>query len=108
MENEEIKVVETENELDEQQKETSQESSKASTYTSTFIVGFIGGAATALGKCAVDWAIPKIKEASAKAAEKRKAKKEQKKLAKLAKNPHVPQPAKDVINEHINKLKKGE
>lgn len=66
------------------------EKTKGDEYAGAFIVGFIGGAATALGKAAVDWAIPKIKDMSEKAAEKRKAKraerkraKEQKKLDKL-------------------------
>ena len=75
MTNEENKVVETQ-EIEEPVKEVPEKPDKGSEYTSAFIVGFIGGAATALGKCAVDWAIPKIKEASAKAAEKRKAKRE--------------------------------
>lgn len=84
MTNEENKVEEIE-EIEEPVKETPAKPKKDPDYTSTFLVGFIGGAATALGKCAVDWAIPKIKEASAKAAEKRKAKKEERKKAKLAK-----------------------
>ena len=84
MENEEVKVAEME-EIEEPVKETSEKSDKGSEYTSAFIVGFIGGAATALGKCAVDWAIPKIKEASAKAAEKPKAKRDARKQAKLEK-----------------------
>lgn len=84
MENEEVKVAEIE-EIEEPVKETPEKPDKGSEYASAFIVGFIGGAATALGKCAVDWAIPKIKEASAKAAEKRKAKKEARKQAKLEK-----------------------
>lgn len=84
MENEEVKVAEIE-EVEEPVKETPEKSKKGPDYASTFLVGFIGGAATALGKCAVDWAIPKIKEANAKAAEKRKAKRNARKKAKLEK-----------------------
>ena len=84
MENEEKKVVEIE-EVEEPVKETPEKPKKDPDYTSTFLVGFIGGAATALGKCAVDWAVPKIREASAKAAEKRKAKRDARKQAKLEK-----------------------
>lgn len=84
MENEEVKVVEIE-EVEEPVKETPEKPKKDPDYTSTFLVGFIGGAATALGKCAVDWAVPKIREASAKAAEKRKAKRDARKQAKLEK-----------------------